>query len=87
MARLKVRLVAKGYSQLYEMVYLDTLFLVAKMTSVRILVSLAATYDWPFHPLNIKNAFLNDILDEEVCIEQPLGFFCSAGSVRRRFAG
>ena len=43
LARLKVRLVAKKYSQVYGLDYVDTLFLVVKMISVQILLSLAST--------------------------------------------
>ena len=53
---------------------MDTFSPVAKMKSVRFLVSLATTYYWALHQLVIKNAFLNGILDEEVYMEQPLGF-------------
>ena len=45
-----------------------------KDANVRVLVSLAATYHWPLHQLDIKNAFLNGILDEKVYMEQPPGF-------------
>ena len=47
---------------------------VAKMTYVRLFISLAATYSWDLHQLDIENAFLHDDLQEEVYMEQPLGF-------------
>ena len=54
---------------MYELDYMDTFSLVMKMTSMRILVSLVATYHWPLHQLDIKNVFLNGILDKEIYME------------------
>ena len=44
-ARLKVRLVAKGYAQTYEVDYYDTFSPIAKLTSLHLFISLAASYD------------------------------------------
>ena len=63
-ARLKARLIVKGYSKVYELDFVDTFSPVVKMTSVWVLVPLAMTYHWPLHQLDIKNVFLNGILDE-----------------------
>ena len=60
---------AKGFSQVYGLDYVDTFSPVMKMTSMRIIVSLATTYHWPLHQLDIKNAFLNGIFDKEVYME------------------
>ena len=46
----------------------------AKLNSVRVLLTLAANLDWPLHQLDIKNAFLNGDLEEDVYMEIPLGF-------------
>ena len=47
--RYKSRLVARGYTQTYGIDYLETFALVAKMTTVRILLSLAGFYGWQLH--------------------------------------
>ena len=73
-ARLKVRLVVKVYAQTYGIDYSNPFPPVAKMTFVRLFISLAVTYNWDFHQLDIKNAFLHGNLQEEVYMEQPLGF-------------
>ena len=73
-ARLKARLDAKGYAQIYGMDYSDTFSLVAKLTSIQLFIPLASTHGWDLHQLNIKNVFLHGVLAEEVYMEQPLGF-------------
>ena len=74
MARLKARLVAKGYAQTYGVDYSETFSPVAKLSFVYLFISLAATYSWALHKLDIKNAFLCGDLHEEVYMEQPPGF-------------
>ena len=62
--------------------YSDTFSPVVKMTSVRLFISLATIYNWDLHQLDIKNVFLHDDLQEEVYMEQPLGFVAQ-GEIRR----
>nr|GEV13938.1 hypothetical protein [Tanacetum cinerariifolium] len=64
-ARLKARLLAKGYAQTYGIDYFESFSPVAKISSIRLFISLAATYDWVLHQLDVKNAFLHGDLEEE----------------------
>ena len=71
--RLKVRLVAKGYTQTYGVDYTETFTPVAKLNTVQVLLSLAINLDWPLLQFDVKNVFLHRELFEEVCMEFPLG--------------
>ena len=64
--RLKACLVAKGFTQTYGLDYTETFSSVAKLNSIRIIISLVANLDWPLHQLNVKNTFLHGDLTETI---------------------
>ena len=72
--RYKARLVAKRFTQTHDIDYQEPFAPVAEINSIRALLSLAISLDWPLHQLDVKNAFLNRDLEEEVFMSQPPGF-------------
>src|SRR3954465_3659428 len=70
----KARLVAKGYAQKEGEDFFDTYSPVARLTTIRVLLSLAASHGLLVRQMDVKTAFLNGELDEKIYMEQPDGF-------------
>ena len=81
--RYKARLVARGFTQCYGVDYEETFAPVAKLKTVRVLLSIAVNLDWPLYQLDVKNAFLNGDLNEEVYMNVPAGVATEPGMVCR----
>lgn len=71
--RYKTRLVAKGCTRTYVINYTETFASVAKLNTIRVILSLAANLDWSLQQRDINNTFLNGEL-EEVFVMLPPGF-------------
>ncbi|KAK1435293.1 hypothetical protein QVD17_01054 [Tagetes erecta] len=72
--RYKARLVAKGYLQKQGVDFDEVFAPVARIETVRLLLALAASKGWEVHHLDVKTAFLNGELKEQVYVSQPEGF-------------
>jgi hypothetical protein len=72
--RYKARLVAKGFKKRYGLDYEDTFSPVVKIATVRLVLSISVSRGWSLRQLDVKNAFLHGVLEEEVFMRQPPGY-------------
>jgi hypothetical protein len=72
--RNKARLMAKGYAQFVGLDFEETFAPVARLESIRILLAYAAHHSFRLFQMDVKSAFLNGPIKEEVYVEQPPGF-------------
>jgi len=73
-AKYKARLVARGFLQKYGQDYYEVYALVARMETIRLIVAITVKNNWSMYQLDVKLTFLNGELEEEVYVNQPLGF-------------
>jgi hypothetical protein len=72
--RNKSRLVAQGYSQKEGIDYEETFAPVARLEAIRILLAFAMAKEFKLYQMDVKSAFLNGVIEEEVYVKQPSGF-------------
>jgi hypothetical protein len=72
--RNKARLVAQGYSQVEGLDFGETFASVARLEAIRILLAFAASKGFKLYQMDVKSAFLNGVIQEEVYVRQPPGF-------------
>ncbi|GKF03070.1 ribonuclease H-like domain-containing protein [Tanacetum coccineum] len=74
LSRYKARLVANGSNQQHDVDFDETFSPFVKSVTIRTVLSLAVSRQWPIHQLDVKNSFLNGDLSETVYMHQPHGF-------------
>ena len=65
---------AKGYSQVAEVDFDEIFEPVAKFITIRCILTIAAAMDWEIHQMDEKTAFMNDVLEVVIYMDQPEGF-------------
>ncbi|XP_073153942.1 uncharacterized protein [Henckelia pumila] len=78
----KARMVIKGYHKREGLDYFDTYSPVTRITSIRVILSIAALRNLEVHQIDVKTAFLNGDLEEKFYMEQPEGFSASGQEIR-----
>jgi hypothetical protein len=71
----KARLVAKGFQQRYGIDYKDTFGPVIKMVTIHIILSIVVSRKWCLRQLDTQNTFLHGVLEEDVFMKKPAGYF------------
>jgi hypothetical protein len=80
--RNKAILVAKGYSQQQGVDYNETFALVARLDTIRTLITLAGQNGWLLYQLDVKSVFLNGEFKQEVYVEQPEALLLKVKKIR-----
>ena len=70
----RARFVALGFSQIEGIHYEESFTHVTRYSSIQTMLALSAQMGWHIHQMDVKTAFLNGVIEEEVYIEQPKGF-------------
>ena len=78
----RARLVAQGFTQLYGVDFQETFAPVARLSSIRMTIALAASGNWELHQMDVKSAYLNSPIDTAIYMRLPPGYG-SKGKVAR----
>ena len=71
----KARLVVKGYEQMFGVDFSKTFAPITRLDTTRMLLAIATQKGWRIYQLDVKSAFVNGYLEEEIFVEQPEGFY------------